>query len=39
MIKFFHNLALFLVKKRQFFRQFFGENILKITTPGSGRTS
>jgi hypothetical protein len=36
MIKILHNLALFGVKKRQFFAIFFGENILKIisSTPG-----
>jgi hypothetical protein len=36
MIKILHILALFWVKKRQFFAEFFGENILKIiiSVPG-----
>jgi hypothetical protein len=32
MINFIQNLALFSVKKRQFFAKFFGENIFKIIT-------
>jgi hypothetical protein len=31
-IKFFHNLPFVLSQKRQFFAEFFGENILKIIT-------
>jgi hypothetical protein len=37
MIKFFHNVTLFLVKNANFFAEVFGENILKIITsiPGT----
>jgi hypothetical protein len=37
MIKILHNLALFGVKKRNFFAIFFGENIFKIVTSTPGR--
>jgi hypothetical protein len=36
MIEIFHNLALFWVKKRQFFAEFFGKNIFKIITSVPG---
>jgi hypothetical protein len=36
MIKFFQNLALFLVKNDNFFAKFFDENILKIITSVPG---
>jgi hypothetical protein len=38
MIKILHNLALFWVKNAIFFAEFFGENILKITTSVPGHT-
>jgi hypothetical protein len=40
MIKILNNLALFWVKKRQFFAEFFGKNIFKIITsvPGANPT-